>query len=459
LNPDCGQDWAQRELGAALLGDRRLSQRLVILASQLAANPSASIPKACGPWGQSKAAYRFFDNDKVNENDLLAPHYQSTKERLKDHPVVLAVQDTTQIDFTSHPHTTGLGILNDPEHQGLCYHPTLLVSPEKTPLGLAHHLVWERPKEDFGKRHRRRSRPLTAKESQKWLASLEATAQLQAQLPQVRLVSVADREADVFDFFLKAQELGQHLLVRAARNRGVPHPEKYLWEYLETVPPAGHLTIEVPRRPGKAARRATLTVRFSPVSLLPPKHRRTDPRLKPLSLWAVYAKEEEPLPGEAAISWMLLTTIPVNSLDEAQEKLRWYACRWQIEVFFKILKSGCRIEQRQLETAARLRRCLALYAVVAWRILYLTLESRRVPHLSCEALLAPEEWQALCCFIQRTPKPPAEPPTLLEATKMIAQLGGFLGRARDGFPGPATLWQGIQRLGDIVIAWRLGRSP
>ena len=441
------------------MGDRRLSQRLVILASQLAADPSASIPKACGFWGQSKAAYRFFDNEKVNDHDLLAPHYQSTKERLKDQPVVLAVQDTTQIDFTSHPGTTGLGILNDPEHQGLCYHPTLLVSPEKTPLGLAHHLVWERPKKDFGKRHTRRRRPVAAKESRKWLDSLEATAQLQAELPQVRLVSVADREADVFDFFMKAQELGQHLLVRAARNRGVPHPEKYLWDYLETAPPAGQLAIEVPRRPGKAARRATLTVRCSPVSLLPPKHRRTDSRLKPLSLWAVYAKEEEPPSGEAAISWFLLTTISVHSLDDAREKLHWYTCRWQIEVFFKILKSGCRIEQRQLETAARLRRCLALYAVVAWRILYLTLESRRVPHLSCEALLAPEEWQALCCFSQRTPKPPAEPPTLLAATKMIAQLGGFLGRARDGFPGPATLWQGMQRLGDIVIAWRLGRSP
>ncbi len=459
MEPDCGLDWAQHELGHASLGDRRLTQRLVILASQLAANPSASIPKACGLWGQSKAAYRFFDNDKVNDNDLLAPHYQRTKERLKAQPVVLAVQDTTQIDFTSHPHTTGLGILNDREHRGLFYHPTLLVSPEKVPLGLAHHLVWERPKEDFGKRHRRRSRPVAAKESQKWLASLEATSKLQAEMPQVRLVSVADREADVFDLFVKAQELNLHLLVRAAHNRGVAHPEPYLWDYLEATSVAGHFTIAVPRRPGKAARRATLAVRFSPVSLRPPKYRRTDPRLQPLSLWAVYAQEEQPPPGEAPIAWMLLTTIPVNSLDEAQEKLRWYTCRWQIEVFFKILKSGCRIEQRQLETAARLRRCLALYAVVAWRILYLTLESRRVPHLSCESLLAPEEWQALCCFSQRTSKPPAKPPTLLEATRMIAQLGGFLGRAGDGFPGPATLWQGMQRLGDIVIAWRLGRSP
>jgi Transposase DNA-binding/Transposase Tn5 dimerisation domain len=441
------------------LRDQRLSQRLVILASQLAANPSASIPQACGLWGQSKAAYRFFDNDKVNEHDLLAPHYQNTRERLKDYPVVLAVQDTTQIDFTSHPQTTGLGILNDPEHQGLFYHPTLLVSPEKTPLGLAHHLVWERPQKDFGKRHTRRSRPIAAKESQKWLASLEATAQLQVKLPQVRLVSVADREADVFDFFTKAQELNLHLLVRAAWNRSVAHPEKYLWDQLEKVDPAAHLTIEVPRRPGKAARQATLAVRFSPVSLLPPRYRRGDPTLPAVSLWAVYAKEEEPPPGGVAITWLLLTTIPVTSVAAAIEKLKWYTCRWQIELFFKILKSGCRIEQLQLETAARLRRCLALYAVVAWRILYLTMESRRVPHLSCEALLAPEEWQALCCFTRRTSKPPGKPPTLQEATKMIGQLGGFLGRTRDGFPGPATLWQGMQRLADIVIAWRLGHSP
>jgi hypothetical protein len=459
LNPDYGQDWARRELGGASLGDRRLSQRLVILASQLAADPSASIPKACGFWGQSKAAYRFLDNDKVNTDDLLAPHFQRTKERLKDQPVVLAVQDTTQIDFTSHPQTTGLGILSDPSHQGLFYHPTLLVSPEKTPLGLAHHLVWERPKEDFGKRHSRRSRPIAAKESQKWLTSLEATAQLQEELPQVRLVSVADREADVFDFFTKAQERGLHLLVRAVRNRSVPQPEKYLWDYLETVPRADHLTLEVPRRPGKAPRRATLAVRFSPVSLLPPKHRRRDPRLPTVSLWAVYAKEENPPPGEAAISWLLLTSIPVTSVTEAREKLQWYTCRWQIELFFKILKSGCRIEKLQLETAARLRRCLALYAVVAWRILYLTMESRRLPHMSCEVLLTPEEWQALCCFNRRTPKPPENPPTLQEATKMIAQLGGFLARTGDGFPGPATLWQGMQRLGDIVVAWRLGRSP
>jgi hypothetical protein len=459
LNPDCGHDWAQRELGGASLGDRRLSQRLVLLASQLAAAPSASIPKACGPWGQSKAAYRFFDNNKVNEDHLLAPHYRSTKERLRNHPVVLAVQDTTQIDYTSHPQTTGLGILSDPGHQGLFYHPTLLVSPEKTPLGLAHHLVWERPREDFGKSHTRRSRPIAAKESQKWLASLEATAQFQGELPQVRLVSVADREADVFDFFAKAQELDLHLLVRAARNRSVSQPEKYLWDHLEAVPRAASLSITVPRRPGKASRIATLSVCFSPVSLLPPKHRRGDPTLQTIHLWAVYAKEEEPPPGETAISWLLLTTIPVTSLAEALEKLQWYTCRWQIELFFKILKSGCRIEQLQLETAARLRRCLAMYAVVAWRILYLTMESRRVPHLSCEALLAPEEWQALCCFSQRTPTPPAEPPTLLQATKMIAKLGGFLGRAGDGFPGPATLWQGMQRLGDIVVAWRLGRSP
>lgn len=459
MNPDCGHDWAQRELGRASLGDQRLSQRLVILATQLAAAPWASIPKACGNWGQSKAAYRFFDNDQVSEHRLLEPHYTSTKERLRDHPVVLAVQDTTQLDFSSHPYTTGLGILNDPEHRGLFYHPTLLVAPEKTPLGLAHHLVWERPKEDFGKRHARRSRPIAAKESQKWLASLEATAQLQAELPQVRLVSVADREADVFDFFVKAQELGLHLLVRAVRNRRVLQPEKYLWDYLETVPPSDHLTLEVPRRPGKAPRRATLAVRFGPVSLLPPKYRRADPTLPTVSLWAVYAKEEDPPPGETAISWLLLTTIPVTTVAEALEKLQWYTCRWQIELFFKVLKSGCRLEQLQLETAARLRRCLALYAIVAWRILYLTMESRRAPHLSCQALLAPEEWQALCCFIRRTPKPPAEPPTLKEATKMIAQLGGFLGRAADGFPGPATLWQGMQRLADIVVAWRLGRSP
>jgi hypothetical protein len=441
------------------LGDHRLAQRLVRIAQKLGEQPSASIPQACGTWDQIKGAYRFFDNQRVDQDHILAPHFQASQERAQGHEVVLAIQDTTQFDFTHHPATTGLGLTQDQEHRGLFYHPTLLLTPQRVPLGLAHHQVWIRPPKDFGKKHRRKQRQIQDKESYKWLRSLEATARLQDSLPQVQFINVADREADIYDFFQLSRRRGVHLLVRAALNRRVVQPEKYLWDHLATCPVAGYHRVEVPRRAGKKARPARLTVRFGAVTLKPPRHRSQETDLELLTVWAVYAHEEEPPPGLAPISWMLLTTLPVSRLEEAREKIQWYTCRWSIELFFKILKSGCRIEQLQLETGARLQRCLAVYSVVAWRVLFLTMQARQQPDLPCDVLLETEEWQALYCFSHNTPAPPPKPPTLGEATRLIARLGGFIGRRRDGDPGPVTIWRGLQRLQDIAFAWRLGRSP
>jgi hypothetical protein len=425
----------------------------------LGEQPTASIPQACGAWDQIKGAYRFFDNHRVDEEKILAPHFRASQERSRGQAVVLAVQDTTQFDFTRHPATRGLGLMQDQEHYGLFYHPTLLLTPARVPLGLAHQQVWTRPPEEFGKKHRRKQRPLADKESRKWLKSLEATARLQDSLPQVQFVNVADREADIYDFFGLGQQLGVHLLVRAALNRRVVQPEKYLWDHLTARPVAGYYTVEVPRRPGKKARPARLAVRFGAIAVKAPRHRYLEKDLEPLNVWAVYAHEEEPPPGLEPISWMLLTTLPVTNWEEAVTKIHWYACRWSIELFFKILKSGCRIEQLQLETGARLRRCLAVYSVVAWRVLFLTMQGRQQPDLPCAVLLEPEEWQALHCFSHHTHEPPPKPPTLREATRLIAQLGGFIGRRRDGDPGAITIWRGLQRLQDIALAWRLGRSP
>lgn len=156
---------------------------------------------------------------------------------------------------------------------------------------------------------------------------------------------------------------------------------------------------------------------------------------------------------------MLLTTIPVTSFDDALEKVQWYTCRWQIEIFFKILKSGCRIEDRQLQSGERIQRCLALDAIIAWRVLFLTMVPRNIPNMPCDVLLEIEEWQSLYCFINKTKNPPSKPPTLSEAVRMIAKLGGFLGRKHDGYPGPMVIWRGLQRLSDIAAIWALSRSP
>ena len=227
---------------------------------------------------------------------------------------------------------------------------------------------------------------------------------------------------------------------------------------MKTVRVSGNLCITVPRKKGQPPREAILSIRYDCVSLKPPKHRSKEKGLQPITLWAIWAHEQNPPKGAEPISWMLLTTIPIASFEEALEKVQWYTCRWHIELFFKILKSGCRIEARQLETADRLKRCLAVDAVVAWRVLYLTMLSRNIPQMPCDVLLEAEEWQALYCFIHRTKTPPLKPPTLMEATRMIARLGGFLGRKSDKHPGPSTIWRGLQRLQDIARTWTLCRS-
>ncbi len=287
----------EKEFGGADLGDPRRTKRLIKIAAQFAGNPCASIPLACETPDRLKAAYRFFDNDKVTEHDLLEPHRQANKTRMAAQAVVLAVQDTTQLDYTHHPATTGLGMLTDTAHQGFFYHPTLLVTPEKVPLGVADHLVWERPAADCGKKHQRKQRPISDKENRKWLHSLDETAQLQAEMPQVHLVNIADREGDIYDYFVTAQRLQIDVLVRAAWNRRLAQPDDYLWDHLAAAPVAGELEIEIPRKKGKPSRPAVLLVRYCRVSLKPPRYRSQEKDLEPVTVWAVYAQEDYPPPG------------------------------------------------------------------------------------------------------------------------------------------------------------------
>ena len=454
---DQDQNWCDTEFSGADFGDLRLSKRLIHLAKKLGDKPTASIPQSCGSWDATKAAYRFFDNDKVTEEKIQEPHYRATKARMQSCPVILAVQDTTQLNFTQHPATEGLGCLNTQDQQGFFYHPTLLVTPDKVPLGIIDHQVWKRQPEEFGKRHQRRQKAIDEKESNKWLQSLRTTALCQQEAPEVRLVNVADREADIYDYFQLAQELSVDVLVRAAWNRRIEQSAKYLWDHMEQMPVCQTITITVPRKGCQPQREAVLAIRFSQVDLRPPRYRSHKRGLLPIPIWVVYAHEETPPPGSAAISWMLLTTVAVHTSQDALERVNWYTCRWQIELLFKTLKSGCHIEQLQLATLDRLRRCLALYAVIAWRVLFLTMQSRSMPDIPCDILLEEEEWQVLYCYVHQTPTPPPEPPTLLEATRMIARLGGFLGRKGDGHPGATTVWRGLQRLADIVAAFSLGR--
>jgi hypothetical protein len=356
MQPDA--TWAEEEFGEADLGDLRRTARLVQLATVLGAQPCASLPDATDDPATLKAAYRFFSNDPVGAEAMLASHIQSTLRRSQAVELVLAVQDTTYLDWTDHPATSGLGPLAAPSHQGLLAHTTLALTPERVPLGLLAQQVWARdPTERRKQDHKQR--PIDDKESQKWLTSLDAVIAAHAVCPDTQFVSVGDREADVYDLFLVERPVGVDLLVRAAQDRKAEPEEKYLWAALATAALAASVTVHLGKPGNQLARNATLKVRWRQVTLRPPNSRAKE-QLPSVTVWAVWAIEPHPPPGVAAVEWLLLTTLPILTTDDALERLAWYAARSGIEVWQKVHKSGCRIEDKQLESAERLRRCLTL---------------------------------------------------------------------------------------------------
>jgi hypothetical protein len=336
-------------------------------------------------------------------------------------------------------------------------HSTLLVNPAGTPLGLLDVQCWARDKESTVKARDRESLPIEEKESDKWMQSYAATVKAQRRLSTTRLVNVGDREADIFELFLESRrsEDAPGLLVRAVHSRKLEKDEPdaaLLWDHVRGLECMGTLPLSVPRSGSRPRRETTLELRFAEVKLRAPR------RLvgkRAVTMWAIVVSEASPPPQGTAIEWLLLTSLPVTTLEEAAEKVAWYTLRWQIEVYHRTLKSGCRIENRQLASAHSLRACIAVDLVVGWRIFHLAKLGRELPDVPCTIFFEDAEWKALVCFLSRTPTPPTTPPTLRAAIHMVAGLGGFLGRKSDGNPGTQTLWLGLQRLDDIAATFQI----
>lgn len=447
-------DWAEEEFGLAGLKDQRLNKRLLKLARAFYGQPQASVTEACrGNRAAVKAAYRFFEHPEVTMHEILKPHYQASFERCRPETTVLAVQDTTALDYHGLEQTEGLGPTgtSSKEGLGLWLHSTLLFNLQGTPLGLIDAQCWARDPAQMGKRHRRKELPITQKESYKWLKSFAAAQALQQACPKTMVVSVADRESDVFELFDQARQPGAtqpHLLIRANWNRAVEAQEQLLWDKVGGLNCAGEMELAVPRRGAQGARVARMEIRFCAVQLKAPSRLG---KLKPVELFAIEAREVGAPKGASPLQWRLLTTLPVENLAQAIEKLQWYAKRWGIEVFHRTLKSGCKIEQRQLGHADRIETCLAIDLVVAWRIFHLCKLGREIPDVPCTVFFEEAEWKALVAFVTKTH--PEKPPTLREAIRMTASLGGFLGRKGDGEPGTQTLWLGLQKLEVITLTW------
>jgi hypothetical protein len=452
-----GCQWCLDEFATVRLQDARLNSRCGELAVQLAKQPAGPINQACEDWADTKAAYRFFDNDKVTPERIRAPHHRRTVERIAQHKQVLAVQDTSFLNYTRHPQTKGLGAIgNKSQHQrGFGIHSTLAMTTQGMPLGLLTQDYFIRPENEPSHRPEEcRNLPIEEKESYRWLQAFKQTLALAP--PDVEVITVCDREADIYEMFALAQEQEAPLLVRAASDRVLLDAEvKKLWPKVEKQAITGYISIHIPGNDKRKARQATLSVRFTSVTLRPP-WRPNGLKLPPVTLNAVLVREEDPAPDiDSPIEWLLLVNIPITSFDEAHQVIVWYCCRWQIEVFHKVLKSGCRVEDCRLQTADRLYNFVALMSVVAWRLHWITYINRCQPDLPCTTALSAIEWEALYMRIHKSTRLPDTVPSVHQAVRWIARLGGFLGRKSDGEPGVTTLWRGWLRLQDIAATWHL----
>ncbi len=460
--------WAKEEVATVDLGDKRLDDRLAVLLSDLGNRPNLSIPAACGGRAEMKAAYRFFDNDQATFDKVIEPHVARTKERMAEHQVVLLVQDTTEDDLTRpQQQVQGAGEL-DGARRGILLHEMQAFTPDGTPLGTVWAEVVNRTEgvshaTAAEKQQQRKQTPIEEKESLRWLTGLREARKVAQELPGVQCVCVADSEADIYELFAEPRgEPPVHWLIRACQDRALatdagPHlrdqvlarPVLYQVGLLIRGRKAKTAAEDRARRQNRETRQAQVEVRAATVTLRPPW--RPDRELPPVTVNVVLVHEPNPPPGETPVEWMLVTTLPIDTRQQVRTIVEYYCVRWCIEIFFRTLKSGCRIEQRRFEHIERVLPSLAVYLMVAWRTLFVCRVGRSCPDLDCEAIFEASEWKAVWVAVHRK-KPPQKPPRLSEMVHLIASLGGYVERPHSE-PGTQTLWIGLQRMYDLAWAW------
>ncbi|ABM57174.1 transposase, IS4 family [Verminephrobacter eiseniae EF01-2] len=362
-----------------------MNHRLIKLTERFADKPTASIPGACPDWSETQGAYRFFDQANNAKRPLkwetvLAPHIERTAARMRQHRVVLCLQDTTELDFNGQS-IEGLGPLSYEAQRGMYLHPTYAVTPEREPLGITDARMWARtPKADDGTR-------AGVRESLRWSEAYERIGEMAQTLTDTRLVCVGDREADIVEMMRRARDLGHPAdwLIRSKHNRTLPDGSK-LWAQTMEDAPLGEIEFTLAARTAEAARVVRQQIWARALNI-------PDGAGGQLTVTCVVAKETNPPAGCKAVQWHLLTNRMASDFAEVVEWIDWYRCRWEIETFFNVLKNGCRVEALQLGSVAKLELALAVYMLVAWRLARLVRLGRTHPDLSASALLTEAEWK------------------------------------------------------------------
>lgn len=468
------------ELATIELGDARLNRRARQVLARLLESPSVSPTAAMQGWAETLGAYRLVDHPECTLEAILQAHRQPVLERVRKHPRVLLIQDTTELDYTSKKKQVGRGPLAENARQGYFLHTQWAISEDRVPLGSWGWQIHARDPE-VGIASERKRKPIEEKESYRWLEGYQQACSLSEQAPGTEVISCADREGDIYEVFAEWQRRLQEKLpaadwlIRCNRNRALLQDDdeslarsalgkaELLIEEVHQSPVVGGAWFEVRtreqnkklkgirRRIVREGRRVRQEIRVRRVSLRPPH--RPGHKLPPVSIWVVMATEVDPPPGQEPIQWTLLTSKPVENLDQALEIIGWYIARWEIEVFHRVLKSACKVEELQFKEDTRIKPLVALYAIVAWRILYLTKLGRECPDLPCDVVFAEEEWRSIC-LIRRGPQGLAKKPSLQEMILLIASFGGHVGRRSDGSPGAEVMWRGMQRLRCFALAWQ-----
>lgn len=448
------------ELQGIDLGDKRLNRRSKQIIEALAANPEASINASCDGWSDTLAAYRFFNNDAVSPEEILRPHREATQRRMAEQPVVLILQDTSELDFSDHP-PKDAQCLNSEDRLGLFLHTHLAVTPDKLCLGVVGSDLYDRAPESLGKTDQRRKLPVEEKESMRWIEGYQLTCELAQECPQTQVVSVADSEADMYDIFVQHRDsepgAATDFLIRATRERRTlerdleqgPYTYRKVHDEVSRSSLRMTRTIELSETPKRKARQAHLEIRALTVTVKPPADR---PKMG-IVTYNVVLVEEVNGPGDGTdVSWLLITTLQIKTDADLLKIIDYYVARWAVEIYFRTLKTGCKVEDIQLEKTHRLKNCLAFYQIIAWRVLYVTYLNRSCPKLPCTAVFADSEWKSVWRVVTKKPLP-KKVPLLCDMMPLITQLGGYNNRATEAPPGPQPVWVGLRRMLDFATAW------
>ncbi|MFQ5343785.1 MAG: IS4 family transposase, partial [Anaerolineae bacterium] len=473
LAPGQGLDadhWAENEFGGAPLGDTRRSRRLVDSARHLGEEPMRAFTAvAKEDWPAVKGYYRLIDQpaDAFTPEDVLRPHRERTLRRMQAQSTVLCIADGTDVNFTTHPQTTGLGVIGrnqtGAQSRGLHLHSTLAVTADGLPLGVLR-ACFEAPEPQEKSAE---AKSAEEKKSYRWIDGFRDCATLAEALPKTRVISVCDREADFYELFAEQQRTPNvALVVRARHDRRLPDDQGKLFEAVRATGSCGKIALDVRRqsaraksskrqaRMGRQARTAQLELRYRHVELLQdPRHPDQSEKL-PVTI--VHALERTPPTGEKPIEWFVLTTLPVDSAAQAAEILHFYHLRWRIEDWHRVLKSGCQIDELGHRSAERLERAIAIRMVIAWRVMLMTLLGRDVPELPAEILFSDIELRVIGDYAQSRGR---ERPTQLgAAAREVAILGGYLNRNNDPPPGHQLMWHGYATLTTMCTAYQLRDS-